>query len=157
MFGSPKPVVPPTPTPDPAVAARVREQAAQEAQRRAEVAAALQQEGARIVVQNGTAAAGLETSAAEYLRAQGFDVMQFGPADRADYPRTVVVDYTGKPYAIQVLTEIFNVATENIRRSPNLKSDVDLRVIIGADFQMPEAQHTSPASVDAFIEPVSLR
>jgi hypothetical protein len=30
------------------------------------------------------------------------------------------------------------VADENIRQSPNLKSDVDIRVIIGADFQLPE-------------------
>ena len=157
LYGSPRPVVAPTPTPDPAIAVLAREEAAKEAQRRAEVAAALQQEGARIVVQNGTTQSGLETSAAEYLRQQGFDVMQFGPADRTDYPRTVIVDYTGKPYAIQVLTEVFNVANENIRRSPNLKSDVDLRVIIGADFRMPEAHQLRPVRVDAFIEPANLQ
>ena len=153
LFGVPKPVVAPTPTPDPAVAERQRELAAQEAQRRAEVAAALQKEGARIVVQNGTTQAGLEVNTAEFLRQQGFEVMQFGPADRTDYPRTVIVDYTGKPYALQVLTEIFNVANENIRRSPNLKSDVDVRVIIGADFRLPETQQPSPVRVDAFIQP----
>jgi hypothetical protein len=51
------------------------------------------------------------------------------------------VDYTtDSPYALEVLASIFNVAEENIRRSPNLKSDVDIRVIVGADFQMPEAR-----------------
>ena len=96
------------------------------------------EEGANIVVQNGTARSELAAEAADYLRGQGFEVLQFGPADRADYPRTVIVDYTGKTYALMVLTEIFNVADENIRQSPNLKSDVDIRVIIGADFQLPE-------------------
>ena len=157
MFGTPTPIVPATPTPDPAAAALAREEAAREAQRRAEVAVALQQEGASIVVQNGTTLAGLETGAAEYLRQQGFDVMQFGPADRTDYSRTVIVDYTGKAYAIQVLAGIFNVSDENIRRSPNLKSDVDVRVIIGADFRMPETQRLNPVRVDAFIQPGSLR
>jgi len=155
MFTAPKLVVAPPPTPDPAVVARSREQAAQESQRQAEVAAALQQEGARIVVQNGSTQVGLETTAAEFLRKQGFTVVQFGPADRTDYPRTVIVDYTSKPYAIQVLTEIFNVSDKNIRRSPNLKSDVDLRVIIGADFGLPQTRQSNPVRVDAFIQPGS--
>ena len=86
------------------------------------------------------------------LRDQGFEVIQFGPADRDDYPRTVIVDYTGKTYALVVLTEIFNVADENIRQSPNLKSDVDIRVIIGADFQLPEeAQASEFTAADSFI------
>jgi LCP family protein required for cell wall assembly len=139
MFSSPEPVgPPPTPTPDPALAAQAPAHAEAEAQRQSEVAAALQDEGANIVVQNGTARSELAAEAADYLRGQGFEVLQFGPADRADYPRTVIVDYTGKTYALMVLTEIFNVADENIRQSPNLKSDVDIRVIIGADFQLPE-------------------
>jgi LCP family protein required for cell wall assembly len=160
MFSSPKAVVAPTPTPDPATVARARQEAAKEAQRQAEVAAALQQEGARVVVQNGTAHAELEGGVADYLRRQGFNVVQFGPADRTDYVHTVIVDYTGKPYAIQVLTELFNVANEDIRRSSNLKSDVDLRVIVGADFQLPEARKMSQehqantVRVDSFIQSV---
>jgi len=95
----------------------------------------------------------LAAEAADYLRDQGFTVIQFGPADRADYPRTVIVDYTNKTYALMVLTEIFNVADENIRQSPNLKSDVDIRVIIGADFQLPEeeAQSSEFTAAEPFI------
>jgi hypothetical protein len=52
-----------------------------------------------------------------------------------------------------LLSDIFNVADENIRRSPNLKSDVDIRVIIGADFELPEAQSVQPLAADAFISP----
>jgi hypothetical protein len=149
MFASPEPAgPPPTATPDPALVAQAQAQAEAEAQRQAEVAAALQDEGAKIVVQNGTSSQNLATATADYLRDQGFTVVQFGPADRADYPRTVIVDYTGKTYALMVLTEIFNVADENIRRSPNLKSDVDIRVIIGADFQLP-GEATRPSEFTA--------
>jgi LCP family protein required for cell wall assembly len=154
MFSSPEPAPtpPPTPTPDPALAAQAQAEAEAAAQHRAEVAAALQEEGARIVVQNGTAQADLAAETAEYLRDKGFTIVQFGPADGTDYPRTVIVDYTGKEYALMVLADTFNVAEENIRRSPNLKSDVDLRVIIGADFQIPEAQTPQPvADDDSFI------
>jgi LCP family protein required for cell wall assembly len=155
IFTSPEPPAspPPTPTPDLALEMQAQAEAQAEVQRRAEVAAALQDEGAKIVVQNGTMQEDLAAATAEYLRDQGFTVVQFGPADRADYPRTVIVDYTGKTYALMVLSEIFNVADENIRRSPNLKSEVDLRVIIGADFQLPEARLPQPIAADSFISP----
>jgi LCP family protein required for cell wall assembly len=144
---------PPTPTPNPTAMAQAQAQAEAEAQQRAEIMAALQAEGAKIVVQNGTAQEGLAAATAEYLRDQGFTIVQFGPADRIDYPRTVIVDYTDKSYALSLLTGIFNVADENIRRSPNLKSEVDIRVIIGADFQLPEAQSAQPAAFAPFISP----
>jgi LCP family protein required for cell wall assembly len=152
MFSSPEPVgPPPTPTPDPALLAQAQAAAEAQAQHRAEVAAALQDEGAKIVVQNGTPQEDLVSTTAEYLRNQGFTVVQFGPADRTDYPRTVIVDYTGKTYALMVLSDIFNVADENIRRSPNLKSDVDIRVIVGADFQLPEAHSLQSVAAETFI------
>ncbi|MEJ2557054.1 MAG: LCP family protein [Anaerolineae bacterium] len=154
IFSSPEPAgPPPTPTPDPVLAAQAEAEAQAEAQRRAEVAAALQTEGAKIVVQNGTPEQDLAATTAEYLRDQGFTIVQFGPADRTDYPRTVIVDYTGKTYALMLLSDIFNVADENIRRSPNLKSEVDIRVIIGADFQLPEARSAQSIAADSFISP----
>lgn len=154
MFSSPEPAgPPPTPTPDPALAAQAQAEAEAEAQRRAEVAAALETEGAKIVVQNGTSQEGIAATTAEYLRDEGFTIIQFGPADRTDYPRTVIVDYTGKAYALTLLADIFNVADENIRRSPNLKSEVDIRVIVGADFQLPEARSAQSMAAEPFIAP----
>jgi len=158
IFSSPEPAgPPPTPTPDPALLAQAQAEAQRQAQLRAEIAAALQDEGAKIVVQNGTPQEGLAAATAEYLRDQGFIIVQFGPADRTDYPRTVIVDYTGKSYALSLLADIFNVADENIRRSPNLKSDVDIRVIIGADFQLPEARSPQSIAADPFIQPTRSR
>ncbi|MFQ5575818.1 MAG: LCP family protein [Anaerolineae bacterium] len=125
-----------------AAAAQEAELQAQE-QQRAELKAQLVAEGATVVVQNGTDAEGLDAETALFLKTQGFDITQFGPADTRNYPRTVIVDYSGKEYTLGTLVNFFNVTPENIRRSTNLKSDVDIRVIIGADFELPE---TSPQS-----------
>jgi len=103
----------------------------------------LSAEGASVVIQNGTTTQGLDAQTALFLKEQGFDISQFGPADTENYPRTVIVDYTGKEYTLGTLVNFFNVTPENIRRSTNLSSDVDIRVIIGADFEPPE---TSPQS-----------
>ncbi len=154
LFSSPEPTgPPPTPAPDPAVVAQAQAEAQAEVQRQAEVAAALQSEGAKVIVQNGTPQPDLAAATAEYLRAQGFTIVQFGPADRTDYPRTVIVDYTGKTYTLGLLADIFNVADENVRRSPNLKSDVDIRIIVGADFRLPEARAPQSVAADPFIQP----
>jgi LCP family protein required for cell wall assembly len=112
-------------------------------QQRAELKAQLGAEGAKVVIQNGTDKDGLDAETAIFLKEQGFDIAQFGPSDMRNYPRTVIVDYSGKEYTLGTLVNFFNVAPENVRRSTNLKSDVDIRVIIGADFELPQ---TTPQS-----------
>jgi LCP family protein required for cell wall assembly len=97
----------------------------------------LTDEAARIVVHNGTATPGLAVQATEWLESQGFLVVSFGDADRSDYAHSVLVDYTGKQYTLQRLIEIFQVQPENVRVSTNLKSPVDLRLILGQDWQIP--------------------
>ena len=109
----------------------------QNAQRQEEIKAYLTQEEARLVVQNGTNVPGLASQTALFLKQQGFNILQFGPADTNTYPHTVIVVYDeDKVYTLQVLAALFEVEEENIRRSPNLKSDVDFRVIIGSDFDL---------------------
>jgi LCP family protein required for cell wall assembly len=119
--------------------AQVRaEEIQQEAERQQEIKEFLTQEDARLVVQNGTAAPNLASQTALYLKQQGFNIVQYGPADTDGYARTVIVVYNeDKNYTLQVLTTLFEVEEENIRRSPNLKSDLDFRVIIGEDFEVP--------------------
>ncbi len=118
----------------------IAEEIEQEAQRQEEIKAFLALENARLVVQNGTNMTNLASQTALYLKNQGFNIVQFSPADTPDYPHTVIVVYSEeKNYTLQLLAVIFDVAEENIRRSPNLKSDVDFRVIIGSDFELPGA------------------
>jgi LCP family protein required for cell wall assembly len=95
----------------------------------------LAQEGAKIVVQNGTGRDGLDAEVAALLKNQGYQVVGFGQADRRDYRQTVIIDYTGKLYTLQTLLQLFKVTPENSRRSPMLDSEVDIRIIVGEDFQ----------------------
>jgi LCP family protein required for cell wall assembly len=112
---------PPTPTP---TLAPVEIEALQQ----------LAQEGARIAVQNGTSEPNFAARVAAWLIEQGYQVVEFGDADRLDYPNSVVVDYTGKTFTLEQLIAKFQVAPENVRRSTNLRSQIDIRIIVGQDF-----------------------
>ena len=112
---------PPTPTP---TLAPVQIEGLQE----------LVREGARIAVQNGTSQPNYAARVAALLMEQGYQVVEFGDADRLDYTSTVIVDYTGKAYTLERLVELFHVTPENMRYSPNLRSQIDIRVIVGQDF-----------------------
>lgn len=114
------------------------EEIAQQAQRQEEVKSFLTQENASIAVQNGTEVSGLASQASLYLKQQGFTITHIGQADMNEpYPHTIIVVYNeSKAYTMQALAAVFEVEEQNIRRSPNLKSDVDFRVIIGNDFDL---------------------
>lgn len=94
----------------------------------------LADEGARIAVQNGTTEPNFAARVAAMLMEQGYQVVEFGDADRLDYPGTVIVNYTGKNYTLERLVEKFEATPENVRHSPNLRSEIDIRVIVGQDF-----------------------
>ena len=68
---------------------------------------------------------------------QGYQVVEFGDADRMDYPSTVIVDYTGKTFTLERLIDLFKVTPDNVRHSPNLRSQIDIRIIVGQDFRLP--------------------
>lgn len=106
--------------------------------------AQLTQEAARVLVLNGTNLPLIAEHTAKFLQAQGFLISAYGNADRFDYPKTVLIDYSGSKNAtITALAKIFHVDPENIRRTPNVKSDVDIRIILGADWT-PPPEKTQP-------------
>jgi LCP family protein required for cell wall assembly len=94
----------------------------------------LAREGARIAVQNGTSEPNYAALVAASLMEQGYQVVEFGDADRLDYPSTVIVDYTGKDFTLERLVERFQVTEENVRHSTNLRSQIDIRIIVGQDY-----------------------
>jgi LCP family protein required for cell wall assembly len=127
LFSTPLVVVP-TPTPAPPTATPTL------APVEIEELQQLAQEGARIAVQNGTSEPNFAARVAAMLMEKGFQVVEFGDADRLDYANTVIVDYTGKTFTLEQLIAEFQVAPENVRYSPNLRSQIDIRVIVGQDF-----------------------
>jgi len=102
------------------------------------------QEAARVLVLSGTSQPLGAERTAKFLQAQGFQIAGFGNADRFDYPKTVLIDYSGNKNAtVTALAKIFRVDPDNIRRSTNVKSDVDIRIILGADWT-PPVEKTQP-------------
>ncbi len=96
-------------------------------------------EGAKIIVHNGSTIGNLAIQTGAFLKEKGFQVVEFGNAERFDYPTTMIVDFTGKEYTIQCLARLLNVSENNIQKYTGSYSEVDIRLIIGADFQLPTA------------------
>lgn len=94
----------------------------------------LREEAARIVVRNGTPAAGWGRQIADRLQQRGFDVVEFSPADRTDYAETLIFSYADKPYTVQNLQAYLEVKDENVRHEPGGSGEVDVLVILGDDF-----------------------
>ena len=97
----------------------------------------LADEGARLVVRNGTSNPVLAAQAADWLTREGFNVVNYGQADRTDYPRTILVEYSDQPKTVDSLRNMFAIAADNLQTAtPDGKSDADLELIIGSDFYL---------------------
>jgi LCP family protein required for cell wall assembly len=93
----------------------------------------IQAEAPRLSVLNGTATAGLAASTTEYLEAQGIDVNITGNAEQL-YTNTTIFDYTGKIYTVRYLAELMNVSSNQFFSRYDPTSEVDVVVILGADW-----------------------
>jgi LCP family protein required for cell wall assembly len=104
----------------------------------AESGTAIQREAARIMILNGTNRAGLSEKTAKLLQSQGFQIAALGTADRVDYAASVLIDYAGdKSATLAQLANEFHISPDNIRRVENVKSDVEIRLILGSDWTPP--------------------
>lgn len=113
--------------------APTQEATAEESEYREKLAA----EGAKIVVHNGSTVGNLAAQTSAFLKERGFQVVEFGNAERFDYPTTIIVDYTGKEYTIQYLARLLNIPENNIQKFTGSHSEIDIRLIIGAGFKLP--------------------
>jgi LCP family protein required for cell wall assembly len=94
----------------------------------------LKQEGAKVVLRNGTPREGWARQIADRLELRGFQIMEFAPADRTDYAETMIISYADKPYTVQNLQAYLEVKDENVRSEPGGSSEMDVLVILGDDF-----------------------
>ncbi|UCC61773.1 MAG: LCP family protein [Anaerolineae bacterium] len=97
------------------------------------------EEDAGLVIHNGTPTGSLAARTAAYLRGQGFRILQYGPVDtsRFDYARTVIIDYTGNPNTVRRLQQLFNLADDQIEYDPRPGNQMDVKIILGADYELP--------------------
>ncbi len=90
-------------------------------------------EAAKVVVWDGTGVPGLADKTAEYLRAQGVNVIQVG--DAGGYaPGTKIEIFNGKPNTVNYLAQLMGVASANIWNSYDPAAGLDVRVTLGGDW-----------------------
>ena len=67
----------------------------------------------------------------------GYEVANHGPADRTDYPNTLIYDLrpTSKGSRLSELGRILGVPQNNLIAQPEAGAKVEYRVILGADFE----------------------
>lgn len=104
----------------------------------------LQTEKARVVLLDGSGRPGLAARATQWLEQQGFQIVQFGDLPQPRYPHSVLVTHSERPVTRDALMQLFRIRPENVRRSNNLLTNVDMELIIGADFTLPAPESSAP-------------
>jgi LCP family protein required for cell wall assembly len=94
-------------------------------------------EDAQLAVRNGSGVEGLATATGEFLRGQGLNVVEIANADRLDYAKTLIIDYTGNPYTTRYLSVLMGVSESQILSQSSAEGEIDVAVILGADWGGP--------------------
>ncbi len=94
----------------------------------------LEEEGATIVVMNGTQTAGLAYAAAQYLEAHGVAVIDYTNADRQDYEASMVILNRDKPTTAQHLLSLLYLPESAVIHGANPTADYDVVVLLGEDY-----------------------
>ena len=95
---------------------------------------------AKVEVLNGSGTAGLGQKTANYLTAQGFNVVRFADAERSDYRSSLVQVLTNQDNgAAQALVDMLKIPATAITDQPTPDANVDIRVVVGQDFRIPSS------------------
>jgi len=94
------------------------------------------QPSASIEVLDGTGHPDWGAVGADRLAWAGYRVLNYGPADRPDYPSTLIYDYraTTKGSRLGELGRLFKVPAQNLISQPDPQAGVEYRIILGADW-----------------------
>lgn len=91
-------------------------------------------EKARIAVQNGTYRHQLAKIGADQLHWYGLNIVETGLADRPNYQKTQVIVFAEEPQALDLLLQLLDVKPEDVIYQPDPSQSVDIRVILGNDY-----------------------
>jgi LCP family protein required for cell wall assembly len=92
---------------------------------------------AKVEVLNGSGTAGLGQKAADYLTAQGFNVVRVAAAERNDYRSSLVQVLTEDRRSAQALATMLKVPDTAISDLPTPNAGADIRIVVGQDFRLP--------------------
>jgi LCP family protein required for cell wall assembly len=93
----------------------------------------MRSEGAKVAVLNGAGTPGLAARTAEYLTAQGVNVVSTGDAPEL-YNATTIVSYTGNPYSLYYLVDLMGISSNRIYNRFDPASQIDIEIYLGYDW-----------------------
>jgi polyisoprenyl-teichoic acid--peptidoglycan teichoic acid transferase len=94
---------------------------------------------AKIEVLNGSGTAGLGQKAADYLRAQGFNIVRIAPAERSDYRSSLVQVLGADNGAARALATALSMPETAISAEPTPNATADIRIVVGQDLRIPSS------------------
>ncbi len=90
------------------------------------------EEGARVSVRNASSHGGLAAQTADWLREQGFNVVEETNAEYAVFSKIYV--YNGTPYALRYFAEASGISSVNIYYNDDVDPGFDLILVLGDDW-----------------------
>lgn len=98
----------------------------------------IKNEGAQIVILNGTSKPGLADKAGDYLKGYGYNVIETGDAPQKNIALTALYDQSGgqKQFTLKLLEKRLKVTAQ--AQSPHgIVKSADLIIVLGNDFHIP--------------------
>jgi LCP family protein required for cell wall assembly len=93
----------------------------------------MRSENAKVSLLNGAGTPGLAARTAEYLTAQGVNVVSTGDATE-QISATTIISYTGNPYTLYYLVDLMGISPNRIYNRFDPSSPVDIDLILGYDW-----------------------
>ncbi len=87
----------------------------------------------KLAIQNGTQTKGLAAAVQTRMKDKGYMVVSIGDAP-GKYAQSAIIDYRGQPEIAQRLAEALSLPLSDISTSLDAGSEVDVLIIIGADY-----------------------
>lgn len=105
----------------------------------ADLAAQMQEEGASILVLNGTWKEGLAGATAEYLELAGFTIAGVGDGEEKNQTATQIIDYGGASATVDYLAYLLDVSPGNIYGGTGLDAEraYDVQLLLGDSWELP--------------------
>lgn len=88
----------------------------------------------QVEVRNGSGASGVARRVTEYLREQGYDVVEVGNYSDFDQTTSRVVDRSGNLESARTLAHVLGIETELVSQDIQPAALLDASVVIGKDY-----------------------
>jgi hypothetical protein len=89
----------------------------------------------QLEVLNATSQSGVAGIFTDFLRKQGFDVVDYGNYQSNDEPKTLIIDRTGNTLKCKKIAASLGVNEKNIIQQINPELYIDASVVIGKDYK----------------------